>query len=308
LLSLIIGSIVGLVQHRIKRLLAYSGISHIGFLLLALAINSIESRQSFLIYLMQYSLSNINIFFILIIIGYYLLEINRNNEKLLDKQNSPVQLISQLKSFFYVNPMLAISLAVTIFSSAGIPPMIGFFAKQTVLSAALQEEYYFMVLIAVLTSVIGAVYYLGLVRVMFFKKGDYTNQKSYITYFSSCSSSLTLTISVLTFIILLFIFSPTEFLNMVALLSMNSFVLCAIIPIKSYSNTKTEKAKIIQENKNKAGIYYTFNKIKDQIIEKYIEMSSTVFFFLFIIIAFFFLFPTEFLSMTGILALSMENH
>jgi NADH:ubiquinone oxidoreductase subunit 2 (subunit N) len=79
-----------LVQHRIKRLLAYSTISHVGFLLLALVINSTESVQAFLFYLMQYSLSNINVFFILIIIGYYLLEISRNaDRRLLEINNSP---------------------------------------------------------------------------------------------------------------------------------------------------------------------------------------------------------------------------
>jgi NADH-ubiquinone oxidoreductase chain 2 len=75
-LSLIIGTTVGLVQFRIKRLLAYSTISHVGFILLALAINSVESVQAFLFYLMQYSLSNLNIFFIIILIGYSLVYFN----------------------------------------------------------------------------------------------------------------------------------------------------------------------------------------------------------------------------------------
>ena len=65
LLSLIIGTIVGLTQFRIKRLFAYSTISHLGFILLALSINSIESIQAFIFYLMQYSLSNLNAFIIL---------------------------------------------------------------------------------------------------------------------------------------------------------------------------------------------------------------------------------------------------
>jgi len=67
-----VGAIVGLVQFRIKRLLAYSTISHVGFLLLALTVQSTESIQAFIFYLMQYSLSNINIFFITILIGYSL--------------------------------------------------------------------------------------------------------------------------------------------------------------------------------------------------------------------------------------------
>jgi NADH-ubiquinone oxidoreductase chain 2 len=152
-------------------LFAYSTISHIGFLLLALTVNSVESIQSFIFYLIQYSISNLNAFFLLISIGYTLFIFtvkNNNNINLLDKNNSPIQLISQIKGYFYLNHTLSISLAITIFSVAGIPPLIGFFAKQMVLSAALQDGYIFITLIAVITSVISAVYYLNIVKIMFF--------------------------------------------------------------------------------------------------------------------------------------------
>ena len=72
LLSFIIGTVVGLTQFRIKRLFAYSTISHVGFILLALSISSIESIQAFIFYLIQYSISNLNIFIILITIGFSL--------------------------------------------------------------------------------------------------------------------------------------------------------------------------------------------------------------------------------------------
>ena len=81
LLSLIIGTVVGLTQFRIKRLFAYSTISHVGFILLALSINSIESIQAFIFYLMQYSIINLNAFVILISIGYSLYYyINKSEE------------------------------------------------------------------------------------------------------------------------------------------------------------------------------------------------------------------------------------
>src|SRR3954471_24576587 len=70
LLSLVIGTIVGLTQTRIKRLYAFSTISHVGFILLALSIHSVESTQAFFFYLIQYSLSNLNAFLILVLIGY----------------------------------------------------------------------------------------------------------------------------------------------------------------------------------------------------------------------------------------------
>ena len=77
-LSLIIGSVLGLTQFRIKRLYTYSTISHLGFMLLALSINSLESIQAFLFYLMQYSISNVNAFVILISIGFSLYPFFKN--------------------------------------------------------------------------------------------------------------------------------------------------------------------------------------------------------------------------------------
>ena len=247
LLSLIIGTVLGLTQFRIKRLFAYSTISHVGFILLALTINSIESIQAFIFYLMQYSLSNLNAFMLLLAIGYSLYCYSNENNKyasLLDKNNSPIQLISQLKGFFYINPVLALSLAITIFSFAGIPPLMGFFAKQMVLSAALDNGYVFLTLVAILTSVISAVYYLNVVKEIFFDKPEY-KINSYISdldmYASitknnvlikninfkynniTLSSYLTITISVLTLIILLFIFMPQESLSMANILALILF-------------------------------------------------------------------------------------
>lgn len=108
---------------------AYSTISHLGFMLLALTINSVESIQSFIFYLAQYSLSNLNAFILLIAIGYSLYAYNDkniNHNNLIDKNNSPIQLISQLKGYFHINSFLALSLTITLFSFAGIPPLMGF--------------------------------------------------------------------------------------------------------------------------------------------------------------------------------------
>jgi len=250
LLSLIIGTIVGLTQFRIKRLFAYSTISHVGFILLALSINSIESIQAFIFYLMQYSISNLNAFILLVTIGfslfYYVNDSKDDKEfnKLIDKNLSPIQLISQLKGYFFVNPVLALSLTITIFSFVGIPPLIGFFAKQMVLSAALDNGYIFITLVAILTSVISAVYYLAIVKQIFFDKSDYkvNIMLMYCRYFGNIfyknthvkqviykiehiilSSSLTITISILTLVILLFILNPQEWLSMANILALILF-------------------------------------------------------------------------------------
>nr|QID02734.1 NADH dehydrogenase subunit 2 [Orbilia oligospora] len=186
-LSLIIGTVVGLVQTRIKRLFAYSTISHVGFILLALTINTLESIQAFIFYLMQYSLSNLNFFFILL------------------------QLIIQVKGFFYKNYMLSLCLAITLLSFAGIPPLLGFFGKQMVLSAALDKGFYFMVLIAIITSVIGTSYYLAVIKLVFFNENnDIIKEHS-------------LMISCLTLIILLFIIKPDPWLSSVKILTIMLF-------------------------------------------------------------------------------------
>ena len=245
LLSLIIGTVVGLTQFRIKRLLAYSTISHIGFILLALSINSVESIESFLFYLVQYTITNLNAFILLIALGYYLFFYTNNNKEyinLLDKNNSPIQLISQIKGFFYMNPILTLSLSATIFSFIGIPPLIGFFGKQMVLSSALDSGYVFLGFIAILTSVIGAVYYLTIIKEIFFFKSEYRSDlylKNLVLYCIILyknitenyktkakivlSASLTITVSYLSLIISLFIFIPKEWLRMANILALILF-------------------------------------------------------------------------------------
>lgn len=242
LFSLIIGTVVGLTQFRIKRLLAYSTISHVGFILLALGISSIESTQAFIFYLTQYTISNLNVFFILIAMGFSLYcytSENKEHEELLDKNNSPIQLVNQLKGFFYINPLLALSLAITIFSFAGIPPLVGFFGKQMVLSAALDKGLIFLSLIAIITSVIGAIYYLSIVKEMFFSepeykintflenltlKGNILNDKKIIDVDFKynnivLSSPISFIIANITLIILLFLFMNKEWLSMGTILA-----------------------------------------------------------------------------------------
>lgn len=247
LLSLIIGTVVGLTQLRIKRLFAYSTISHVGFILLALSINSIESIQAFIFYLMQYSISNLNAFVILVSIGYslyYYVNDDKEFKQLIDKNNSPIQLIKQLKGFFYINSFLTLSFAITIFSFVGIPPLIGFFAKQMVLSAALDNGYIFLTLVGILTSVISAVYYLNIIKLVFFDKPDYEvnpellninlhgnliknnvliEKLTFKVNNIILSSSLTITISVLTLVVILFIFVPQEWLSMANILALIIF-------------------------------------------------------------------------------------
>lgn len=245
LFSMVIGTVVGLTQFRIKRLLAYSTISHLGFILLALGISSVESTQAFIFYLTQYSISNLNAFIILIAIGFSLYcytSENKEHEELMDKTNSPIQLVNQLKGYYYINPVLALSLAITIFSFVGVPPLVGFFGKQMVLSAALDKGLIFLSLVAILTSVIGGIYYLSIIKEMFFDlpeykvntllegRGNVINQNKIIVKTINfdykniaISSPISFVISVITLIILLFIFINREWLSMGTILVQHLF-------------------------------------------------------------------------------------
>jgi NADH-ubiquinone oxidoreductase chain 2 len=102
---------------------------------------------------------------------------SEDDSQLKDKNLSPIQLIHQIKGFFYINPLLAISLSIALFSFIGVPPLVGFFAKQMILSAALDNGYVFMTLIAILTSVISAIYYLVIIEKIFFYKSEYEINK-----------------------------------------------------------------------------------------------------------------------------------
>jgi len=207
LLSLVIGTVVGLAQYRIKRLLAFSTISHVGFLLLALSVNSEESITSFLFYLMQYSITNLDAFFVVLALGYLI-------------QGSDVSFISQLKGQFQANPILGLSLAICLFSMAGIPPLVGFFAKYRVLYSAIENGYYFLAIVGILASVVSAAYYLRVIRVIHFDRQNTPTLQGGTQRLTSVHSYV---IAVLTLFILLFILSPSLLLNSSNLLALSLF-------------------------------------------------------------------------------------
>lgn len=221
--SLIIGTVLGLSQMRIKRLLAYSTISHIGFILLALIVHTLDSYQAFLFYIIQYILTNLNAFMILIGMGFNLYLYYTNTAEfnnLPEKNNSPIQLINQLKGYFTINPTLSLCLVITMFSFIGLPPLVGFFGKLMVLTSALDNGKILLVLVAVFTSVIGAVYYLSVIKTIYFENPEY--KKSYVYVDISLSNIFSVTLGILNLAIVLFILTPNEILNLCDLLSLIS--------------------------------------------------------------------------------------
>jgi NADH-ubiquinone oxidoreductase chain 2 len=213
LLSLVIGSLGGLIQFSIKKLLAYSSISHVGFMLLALSVNNPNSIEALLFYLFQYSLTNINVFFLLIVLG--------NLFSTIISIYSPFQFISQLKGLFSTNSLLGWSFAVSMFSIAGIPPIVGFFAKLEVLYSSMYNGYYFLVIVAILTSVISAVYYLSIIRVIYFD--SIPSNKIY--YYNRPADNLSsFIISNLTLLMSLFMLNPNFLLYSTHLLAIQLFL------------------------------------------------------------------------------------
>ena len=241
LLSLIIGAIVGLSQVRIKRLLAYSTINHIGFLLLALSIFSNSAIEAFIFYILQYTLTNLNIFIIILCFSYmYKIEIYNNythqNNTIINLDD--IEYISSFKSFFYKNPLLSLSFSICLFSFAGVPPLIGFFAKQQVLYSSNSAGYFFISLVAILVSVISASYYLKIIKILhsgsnlpvsttsITKKIKHRLNSKYnflqinkIVTAQNFTTIHAFIISVLTLFILFFIFNPELLLNIIAIIT-----------------------------------------------------------------------------------------
>lgn len=212
LLSLIIGTVVGLSQVRIKRLLTYSTISHVGFMLLALAVSGQESIDAFLFYLIQYTLTNLNVFLILLAFGYLLVK------PWAQKGTGDVEYIKELRNQFSQSPALALSLLICLFSMAGVPPMMGFFAKYAVLYSAIHNGYYFLSIVGILASVVSAGYYLRVVKVLYFEESSQPTGDGV-----ELSSTHCYLIAVLTAAIVLFVLHPSLLLNSTQLMAMSIY-------------------------------------------------------------------------------------
>ena len=151
--SMALGSFAAIGQKNIKRLMAYSSIGHMGFALVGLAAGTEQGAQGVLVYIAIYVAMTLGTFAII-------LAMKRNGQ--------PVETISDFSGLSRTNPMLAFFFAMFLFSLAGIPPLAGFFAKFYVFLAAIKAGLFTLAVIGVVTSVVGAFYYLTIVKVMYF--------------------------------------------------------------------------------------------------------------------------------------------
>ncbi len=155
--SMLLGSLAAIGQTSIKRLMAYSSIGHMGYALIGLATNSAAGIQGVLIYMTTYVFMSAGVFACLIAMR---------------RSGRPLEKIADLSGLARTDPMLALAFGVFMFSMAGIPPFSGFFGKLYVFYAAVQRGYWTLAVIGVLTSVIGAYYYLRVVKVMYFDDAE----------------------------------------------------------------------------------------------------------------------------------------
>ena len=153
--SMILGSIAAINQQNIKRLMAYSSIGHIGYALIGLAAANLTGIRGVLTYLAIYLVMNIGAFACILCI--------RKGGKMLEN-------INDFSGLAKTHPFLATATATFMFSLAGIPPLAGFFGKFYIFLGAIEAELYMLAIIGVLTSVIGAFYYLRIIKIMYFSE------------------------------------------------------------------------------------------------------------------------------------------
>ena len=194
--SMFLGAIAAIAQSNIKRLLAYSSIGHIGYILIALVAANDDGVKASSIYMFSYMVMNIAIFTIL-------LSIKVKNEYLVN--------ISDLKGLSKSNPIVSLSISIIMLSMAGIPPFVGFFGKFYVFIAAIENELYVLSILGVLASVISAYYYLRIIKIMYF---DEKNNEEQLIFKISFQSKVILSLSL--FIIICFIFYPSLLINISA--------------------------------------------------------------------------------------------
>ena len=155
--SMMLGSFAAIGQTNIKRLMAYSSIGHVGYALVGLASGTAQGAESVMVYLAIYLAMTVGTFAVIISMR---------------RKGRLVEGIDDLKGLARTQPMMALALAVFMFSMAGIPPLAGFFAKLYVFLAAVEAKLYILAVLGVLASAVGAYYYLRIVKLMYFDEPE----------------------------------------------------------------------------------------------------------------------------------------
>ena len=192
--SMLFGAIAAIGQTNLKRLIAYSSISHVGYTLAGLATGSNDGIQSSVIYITIYIIMNLGFF-------SCLLMMKRNNQY--------YENIEDLSGLSKNHPLLSLSMLVILFSLAGIPPLAGFFAKFYIFKSVLEQSMYFLAIVGLLSTVVAAFYYLRIIKIIYFDK-----EKEQYDIDHSVWLKLSLTAS--TILILIYFIFPSQLLEVVS--------------------------------------------------------------------------------------------
>ncbi|GDX36513.1 NADH-quinone oxidoreductase subunit N [Alphaproteobacteria bacterium] len=194
LISIIVGSLGAIFQKNLKRLLAFSSVAHVGFIILGLAGLGKNVITAVLFYIFIYSIISLGIF------GFLNLLISGNQIDN-DETDKKTFAISSLAGLSKSNPTIALCLSLLIFSTAGIPPLAGFFSKFYIISAVITTGYFKFALIAILLTVISAFYYLRIIKIIYFD----TPSSQIIIDDSIAIKSIIIAATILNTIIIIFI-------------------------------------------------------------------------------------------------------
>ena len=192
--SMTFGAVAAIGQTNLKRLVAYSSISHVGYTLAGLTTGTNEGIQSSVIYFTIYIVMNLGLF-------SCILMMKRNNEYF--------ENLEDLSGLSRNHPLLSLSLLIILFSLAGIPPLAGFFAKFYIFKAVIEQSMYFLAIVGLLSTVIAAFYYLRIIKIMYFDKviEKFDTDHSLWLKFSLTASTL---------LILIYFIFPSELIEVVS--------------------------------------------------------------------------------------------
>ena len=192
--SMLFGAIAAIGQKNLKRLIAYSSISHIGYALAGLATGSNDGIQSSVIYITIYIIMNLGFFSCLL---------------MMKRNNVYYEQIDDLSGLSKNHPLLSISLLIILFSLAGIPPLAGFFAKFYIFKSVIEQSMYFLAIVGLLSTVVAAFYYLRIIKIMYFDEEKDSYDKDHSLW-------LKLSLTVSTVLILMYFVFPSELIDAVS--------------------------------------------------------------------------------------------
>ena len=197
--SMVFGAVAAIGQKNLKRLIAYSSISHMGYALAGLSTGTTQGVQSSITYITIYLVMNLAFFSCLFML-------KRNDEY--------YENIDDLSGLSKNHPLLSLSLLVVLFSLAGIPPLAGFFAKFYIFVAVINEKMYFLAIVGLLATVIAAFYYLRIIKIIYF---DPEKEK----FESKHNLGLKFTLVASTFFILAYFIYPSGIVDMISQININ---------------------------------------------------------------------------------------